>query len=116
VRATPARNAPQSVGATAANEKQHGSGGHATDTESMQRRQAAIAAAISDRARCQAILNCPEAEGRERLAAHFAYESDITVAGARAALARAGFEPGSAPAIAREEQMLADRILSAGRR
>lgn len=78
-------------------------------------RRAAVEAAAGDPVRCRAIIGCVEAEGRERLAAHFAFESAISVREARSALAAAALDPGSRPAIALAEDAVARRILSAGR-
>jgi hypothetical protein len=82
---------------------------------SEQRQRDAIARAAGDVQRCQAILTHAEAEGRRTLAEYFAYETDDPIEKVTAALAKAGFEPGSAPAIALEEQAIADRILGKSR-
>jgi hypothetical protein len=81
-----------------------------TDTKA-----AAINAAANDRNRCQAILSLDVAAGRERLAAHCAYETAVSVTEARAILAAATPEPGSPPAIAAERAALAQSIINAGR-
>ncbi len=45
--------------------------------------------AADERARCEAITTCEEAKGRETLAQHFAYKTDMSAADAKAALAAA---------------------------
>ena len=45
--------------------------------------------AVDERARCEAITTCEEAKGREALAQHFAYKTDMSVIDAKAALAAA---------------------------
>jgi hypothetical protein len=78
---------------------------------SEQTQREAIARAAGDVQRVQAILDAPEAAGRERFATFLAYVSDCTVVAARAAMAKAGYEPGSAPALALEARTIADRIV-----
>jgi ClpP class serine protease len=50
---------------------------------------ATVAAPTDERARIKAITTCDEAKGRETLAAHFAFDTDMSVEAARAALSAA---------------------------
>jgi hypothetical protein len=84
-------------------------------TSERKRDADAITRAASDRQRCEAIMHAPESLGRERFSSYLAYETDKTVAEARAALAAAAYEPGSMPALALEAQAIADRIVGKSR-
>lgn len=79
-------------------------GASAANDKSRQPNEAALAAARTDatatarteeRTRVQAIMNAEEAKGREDLAHHFAFDTDMTPEAAKAALGKA---PKQAPA------------------
>lgn len=64
------------------------------------RADAAAAAVVAERARIKAIVEHAEAEGRDGLANHFAFDTDMTVEAAAAALAKS---PKAAPAAAPQQ-------------
>jgi signal peptide peptidase SppA len=78
----------QAAGTTTTDTAATGTAATNTNAESGKQDNSAEAAAAMQ-ARCEAIMSCDEAKGREALASHFAFKTSMSVEQAKAALAAA---------------------------